>query len=105
MLLSVKDVTRNALLCAQSPISRWLQDIVARQLDANHSSQSPLQSLLEFCRKSTDLVRAFWLAAVCREAVEQASKQKEEQTYGKVRSSEAGMEIIFSSFFCQTNDN
>eukprot|EP00980_Cylindrotheca_fusiformis_P005921 scaffold1246_cov134-Cylindrotheca_fusiformis.AAC.13 len=49
-----------------------------------------MQSLFEFCKSSEELVRAFWLATLCREAAFQASSEKEDSTYGKVSKDEIG---------------
>jgi hypothetical protein len=57
---------------------------------AGPDPEVPLKALHHFCRDSTNLVQAFWLATVCRDAVAQAAKQKEEKTYGKISSTEAG---------------
>jgi hypothetical protein len=92
MLLSVKMGSKKALFSLHSPISRWLQHIVDQQLDSENGPdlEVPLKALYHFCRDSTNLARAFWLATVCRDAVAQAAKQKEEKTYGKISSTEAG---------------
>ena len=92
MLLSVKSGSKKALFSVHSPISRWLQHIVGHQLDSKTgpAPEVPLKALHDFCRDSTSLARAFWLATVCRDAVAQEAKQKEEKTYGKISSTEAG---------------
>lgn len=51
---------------------------------------APMDSLFEFCRRSEELVRAFWLATLCREAMFQAAKDAEEKTYGKISIEETG---------------
>jgi hypothetical protein len=105
MLLSVKKGSKKALFSAQSPISRWLQHIVGHQLDSKSDTKSgtdpevPLKALHHFCRDSTNLARAFWLATVCRDAVAQAAEQKEEKTYGKISSTEAGKHSLISLLF------
>jgi hypothetical protein len=92
MLLPVKAGSKKTLFAVHSPISRWLQHIVGHQLDSKTGTgpEVPLEALLRFCRDSTALVQAFWLATVCRDAVAQAATQKEEKTYGKISSAEAG---------------
>lgn len=92
MMLSVKKGAKKALFSVHSPIIRWLQHIVGHQLDSKTGPdpEVPLKALHHFCRDSTNLVQAFWLATVCRDAVAQAAKQKEEKTYGKISSTEAG---------------
>jgi len=79
---------------------RWLQDMVICELDSrmascestgNKNSQEPLLlALYKFCSEATDLVRAFLLAALCRDAVSIATKKKEAKTYGIVSSAESG---------------
>ena len=79
---------------------RWLQDMVICELDsrpeANRSvggegSKEPLLlALYQFCSEATDLVRAFLLAALCRDAISIATKKKEAKTYGIVSSAASG---------------
>jgi hypothetical protein len=89
--LSVKDATKKAIFSEDSPTNRWLQDIVGNQLDGiSENLQPPMESLYEFCRSSEELVRAFWLATLCREAACQAATEKEEKTYGKIPSDKTG---------------
>lgn len=56
------------------------------------SSQEPLlSSLYKFCSEATDMVRAFLLATLCREAVSIATKKQEAKTYGKISNVESGV--------------
>lgn len=90
--LPVKAVTKKAIFAEDSPTNRWLQDIVGKQLEENpESQQPPMESLYEFCRSSEELVRAFWLAALCRESASLAATEIEEKTYGKISSEKSGM--------------
>lgn len=83
--LSVKDSNTKAIFAKKSGANRWLKTIVFLQLDQSLSTDIvPMDSLYEYCRASTELVRAFWLATLCREAMFQAAKEKEEKTYGKI---------------------
>jgi hypothetical protein len=65
---------------------------------AAESDIFPMQSLYEFCRSSEELVRAFWLATLCREAISQAATEKEEKTYGKISSEESGRLVLIILF-------
>lgn len=74
---------------------RWLQDTVTSELEdgatqGDKISKPLLFSIHKFCSEATDLVRAFLLATLCREAVSIATRKKEAKTYGKVSSMEAG---------------
>jgi hypothetical protein len=90
--LSVKDITKKAIFAKNSPANRWLQTIVREQIDAHSSNeQGPMETLYAFCRAEEELVRAFWLATLCRQSVSQAATEKEEKSYGKVSSEEIGM--------------
>ncbi|KAG7337367.1 Rab3 GTPase-activating protein regulatory subunit [Nitzschia inconspicua] len=86
--LSIKVATKNAVFAVNSPSIRWLKDIVSSQIDATADVDQimPMKSLYRFCRESEDLIRAFWLATLCRQAVYEVAKEKEEQTYGKIES-------------------
>lgn len=91
MTLSVKEVCRKGLLAPahQSPLLRFLQDIAAKQLEKNSLSEGEvvLGVLHSFCTQATDLVRAFMLAVMCREAAETVSSKREKITYGKILAS------------------
>lgn len=54
------------------------------------SKEPLLLALYKFCSEATDLVRAFLLAALCRDAVSIATKKKEAKTYGIVCSADSG---------------
>ena len=102
MALSVHDSTKKARFSAQSALSRWLQEILDHQFDADEiaTKNLPLKALHTFCKGADDLPRAFWLAVVCRQSVYQVSKAKEEKTYGKVLADACG-EFFFTLFVCR----
>jgi len=89
MSLPGKVAANASLFGVWCPILKWLQDLVAKDIACYSEQNIRLATLYEFCRSCDDLPRAFLLAATCREAVAICSKQKEEQTYGQVLSSEA----------------
>lgn len=99
MSIPAREAARKGLFGLHSPMVRWLQDMVCSELESfvaqggpneDKSSSAPvLPSLQKFCADANDLVRAFLLATLCREAVSIATKKKEAQTYGKVSSSAA----------------
>lgn len=69
--------------------------MVASELDSIvPSNESPetmlLGSLYQFCSEAADLVRAFFLATLCHEAVSITTKKREAKTYGKVSSAKSG---------------
>mmetsp|Transcript_11140 Transcript_11140/g.24605 ORF Transcript_11140/g.24605 Transcript_11140/m.24605 type:complete len:668 (-) Transcript_11140:51-2054(-) len=71
------------------PVLRWLVDLVSSALDSAKEEEAQtvetyLQTLLKFCTKSSDLIRAFLLATLCREAISSASSRHEARTYGKI---------------------
>ena len=86
--LSIKIATKNAVFATNSPSIRWLKDIISNQIgDASDSEEiAPMKSLYRFCRESEDLVRSFWLATLCRQALYEVAIEKEEQSYGQVDS-------------------
>lgn len=92
MTLSTKEAAQKGFYSLYSPMMRWLQEMVTKQLETNTDDQeaTPLKSLHTFCSESADLVKAFMLGALCREAVAKAAIKTEEKTYGKVLSSEKG---------------
>lgn len=89
MALSIQDLYRRGLLAVQSPLTRFLREIAARELDKSNLSEGEivLGNLFSFCREATDLVRAFMLAVMCREAVEKVASRKEKMTYGRILTS------------------
>ena len=100
--LSVKDATKKAIFAEDSPTNRWLQDIIGRQLEkSKNKSDIPMVALYEFCKSSEELVRAFWLGTLCREAMAQVSIEKAEKTYGKVSSEKLG-ELDESEIVCRS---
>lgn len=100
-MLSSKVAAQKGLFGLYSPLLRWLQEIAVKQIDLGGSyGPSPiiLKALHVFCGESPDLVRAFMLATLCREAVANATRRKEETTYGKVSSTDAGRLALFTLF-------
>ena len=91
MTLSSKEAAQKGFYSLYSPMMRWLQEMVTKQLeDKTNQEEIPLKSLHRFCSESADLVKAFMLGALCREAVAKAAIKTEEKTYGKILSSEKG---------------
>ena len=91
----MKDITKKAMFAKNSPTNRWLQNIVQEEMDANTDTdtdrqQGPMESLYQFCRGAEELVRAFWLATLCRQSVWKVASIQEEKTYGKVSGEEIG---------------
>jgi len=43
-----------------------------------------MKSIYDFCSASEDLIRAFWLGALCRQALYEVATDKEGETYGKI---------------------
>jgi hypothetical protein len=84
--LPIKTATKNVVFAQFSPSIRWLKEIVSSQIDASLASTeiTPMDSLFHFCRASEDLVRALWLAALCRETIHEVATDYEGKTYGKV---------------------
>lgn len=92
MTLSVKDISKKAVFATASPTTRWLEGIVKEDMDVDDDNErTQMTSLYDFCRASEELVRAFWLAILCRQSVAEAATEKEAKTYGKVSSKEIGM--------------
>ena len=102
MTLSAKEAAQKGFYSLYSPMMRWLQEMVTKQLDKRTSDEHEiaLEALHTFCAESADLVRAFMLGALCREAVAKAALKKEEKTYGKISSSEKGMALRSLYLFC-----
>ena len=102
MSIPAREAARKGLFGLHSPMVRWLQDMVASELDAivasDESSETLLlRSLYNFCSEATELVRAFFLATLCREAVSIATRKREAKTYGKVSSAESGALVVFTA--------
>jgi len=82
------------------PTVRWIHDIVQESIDCilNDTTEETdfilLKSLHEFCADSSDLPRAFLLATICRDAIDVATKQLEERTYGKITCEICGKPLI-----------
>jgi hypothetical protein len=96
-VLSTKVAAQKGFFCLYSPLLRWLQEIAAKQIEMGESYGSApilLKALHVFCGESSDLVRAFMLATLCREAVANATRRKEEKTYGKLSSTDAGKSFL-----------
>lgn len=89
MTLPIRELYQKGLLAAQSPLTRFLKDIAAKQLDKGSNAEDDvvLGVLYSFCATATDLVRSFMVAVVCRDAAEKAALRKEKLTYGRVVSS------------------
>ena len=85
MLLSKSDIY-GSLLASNPPMTRFLRDLVSRQLREQEKGDTgiALETLHTFCTKSNDIARAFLLCVFCREAVERASIQREKASYGKI---------------------
>jgi hypothetical protein len=95
MSIPVKEAANKAFLSSHSPMIRWLQEIVSRQIKIQVANvgASPfvsLESLHNFCTSSDDLVRAFVLSSLCREVVSVVTKKKEAKTFGKISRKECG---------------
>lgn len=87
----MKEVTKKAIFAEDSPVKRWLQDRISTYLDeASDKREPPMQAIYQYCRKSDELVRAFWLATLCHESISQVAEEKEEKTYGKISKAELG---------------
>jgi hypothetical protein len=86
--LSIKVATKNAVFATNSPSIRWLKGIISDQIDITSEAEdiAPMKSLYRFCRESEDLVRSFWLATLCRQALYEVAVEKEEQSYGHIDS-------------------
>ena len=98
MSIPAKDAANKAFLGSCSPMTRWLQEIVSRQIEIQVANvdASPfvaLGSLHKFCTSSDDLVRAFVLSSLCREAVSVVTKKTEVKTFGKIWRQESGKYI------------
>lgn len=96
MNLAARVAAHKAFYLLHSPLTRWLQEEVTKQVEAaieehdSFSSEVALDALYDFCASSPDLVRAFLLAATARDAVSSTTKKLEVKTYGKVWKNEAG---------------
>jgi len=89
MSIPAKEAANKAFFGLYSPMARWLQEIVNRQISIHVASNSEndfvvLGSLHKFCSSSDDLVRTFTLSSLCREAVSVVAKKKELKTFGKI---------------------
>ena len=84
--LPIKKATKHAVFAQFSPSIRWLKEIVSSQIGASldNAGITPMDSLFHFCRASEDLIRAFWLSALCRETIYEVATDYEGKTYGKV---------------------
>jgi Rab3 GTPase-activating protein regulatory subunit N-terminus len=83
--LSVKEVTKKAIFAKESPVKRWLQEHIKVQLsDKSGRAEPPMEAIYQYCRRSDELVRTFWLATLCHESISQVAEQKEAETYGKI---------------------
>lgn len=87
MTLSIQQIGTRGLFAVESPLQRFLRDIAKAQLSPDDGATVPddcLKCLHEMCADSTDLVRSFCLAAICREVVVDVGSVVEESTYGQV---------------------
>ena len=85
MTLSMKDISKKIVFAKPSPANRWLQNMFRAVVDTDETGDDALlPALFTFCREAEDLVRAFWLASLCRQALSEASSEFEQKTYGKV---------------------
>lgn len=85
------------MFAAESPVKRWLQERIKVQLEDEKAEHPPMESIYQYCRNADELVRAFWLAALCRECVSVVAREMEEKTYGKVSRNELGTLRIVSN--------
>jgi hypothetical protein len=92
MTLSTDAASHNSFCRLYSPMARYLQEMASKQLDKKNvdKHEIALEALHTFCAESDELVRAFMLGALCREAVAKAATKKEEKTYGKISSADKG---------------
>jgi hypothetical protein len=86
MTLRVDDIIKKGIVVSQSCLNRFLASMVNRQLESKVENTLALDVLYKFCEESIDLVRAFMLSALCREAIKKVADQKEKRTYGKLSS-------------------
>lgn len=86
--LPLSQIGTKGLFARQSSIGRMLEEILAKFFGQSGKTSPdiniPLQKLHAICSESTDLVRSFCLATICRESVAKATLKKERATYGKV---------------------
>lgn len=80
--LSSGHMVKNGLALPESPMNRFLEEMATQQVGTE--GVVPLESLQAFCRQSTDLIRAFVLATICRRAVVRAVGRIENSNYGKI---------------------
>lgn len=87
MTLSKDEITQG-MLSSNPPMTRFLRDLATRTLESWDDTNPTivLGTLHSFCRRSSDLVRSFLLATICREAAAKASINIEKSSYGKVLS-------------------
>ena len=81
--LSVKEIQERCLNHADSPMRRFLQDTVELEINSTDDKLTAMDALISLCEESTDLVRAFMLAALAHEVQLHISRQKEESIFGK----------------------
>jgi hypothetical protein len=89
MTLPLLEAYTKGIHSDKSSMLRLLQDLARFDLESDKLSDGKiiLDAIYRFCEDSTDLVRAFMLAALCREAVAQTVTKKEMSSYGKVQGS------------------
>jgi hypothetical protein len=91
MTLSIADACTKGLYAENPPMMRFLLDLVHRDVEGQNSSELTmiLKDVLKRCEESTDLVRAFMLGSICREAVATVVGKKEKSSYGMVQTNRA----------------
>jgi hypothetical protein len=93
--LSIKEIIMKAIFAKESPVKRWLQERISSQLgDTSTKDDPPMEAIYQYCRRSDELVRAFWLATLCHESISQVGDKIEEQTYGKISKESLGTNNI-----------
>jgi hypothetical protein len=85
MTVHVDQILERCLFANLAPSTRLLQDLATVQL-TKYQGGAALNVLYKFCKEATDLVRAFLLCVLCRDAVAKASTQQEKATYGTILS-------------------
>jgi hypothetical protein len=84
VLLPVAEICDRGLLASSSSVTRFLEEIAERDLESEPDQDRTLSTLFSFCEQSEETLRAFMLAVVCREAVQNAATKAEERTYGTI---------------------
>jgi len=86
-MLLPRDAITVCLYSSNPPMTRFLRDMSSRELRSyDEKSNLTLQTLHELCSESTDLLRGFLLAVLCREAIARAALQREKTSFGNIAS-------------------